>query len=261
MKIEVNKIYNIDCIDGMNKMIEQGVFCDIILTSPPYNTGRNSGSVEKNFRRYDFYEELHDNEEYCKWTVQLFELYDKVLKENGVVLYNLSYGTENTTCMSLAVAEIIKNTQFTLADIIVWEKNCAFPNNENKLTRICGFVYVFCRKTEFSTFNCNKKVVSERSTGQKMYECIYNKVKAKNNDETCMLNRATFSTELVYKLLNIYSKEGDIVLDNFMGTGTTAIGAIKCGRKYIGFELSKEQAEYSKERIKKHQSQVSIFDL
>lgn len=263
MEIQKNNIYNMDCVDGMKLMIEQNVKVDCVLTSPPYNTARNNKDLTTYQGRYDVYIELQDNEEYLNWTVQLFNCYEKILSENGKVLYNLSYGSENTTLMSLAIAEIIKKTNFTLADIIVWEKHSALPNNvsSNKLTRICEFVYVFCRKNEFNTFTANKKVASIRGNGQKMYENIFNKIVAKNNDEVCPYNKATYSTELCNKLLSIYCKRGETIFDSFMGTGTTAISAIKMGMNYIGFELSEQQYQWAKKRIDNEKRQVSIFDI
>lgn len=263
MKFQINKIYNEDCVVGMRNMPNHSI--DNILTSPPYNTSRNSGSFENLDRRYDVYTEFESNEEYCKWTVELFNMYDKVLKKNGCVLYNISYGVdgvENVECMPLAVAEIIKSTPFTIADIIVWKKNNAIPNNSssNKLTRICEFVYVFCRKQEFNTFYCNKKVLSVSSKGQNVYENIFNKVTAKNNDGKNPYNNATFSTEFVERLIDMYIKPHSLVLDCFMGTGTTAIGCINRNVNFVGFEISKKQCEYAEKRIRRRLQQQSLFD-
>lgn len=138
--------------------------------------------------------------------VSLFNKFDDVLNKNGKILWNMSYGSENTECMNLTVYEILKRTNFTLADILVWKKGSAYPNDmsQNKLTRICEFVYVFCRRREFNTFITNKRVTSVRPTGQNNYENIFNFFEAPNNDGSCSLNKATFSTEFVTKLLEIY---------------------------------------------------------
>lgn len=259
--MELNNIYNIDCIDGLKQMVDSGIKVTNVLTSPPYNIKRilKDGDVDK---CYDIYQDNKTNKEYCDWTVDIFNLYDKVLEKNGCVLYNMSYGGENTECMNLTVADIITRTNFTIADIIVWEKKSAVPNNVslNRLTRICEFIYVFCRKSELMTFETNKKALKKSKSGQTMYETIYNKIVAKNNDESNALNKATFSTELCFKLMNIYCKPNSVVLDNFIGTGTTAVACIKKGFKYIGFELSVAQCEYAQDRINKLKSQITMFD-
>ena len=163
--------------------------------------------------------------------------------------------------MSLVIADIIRKSDFTLADIIVWKKQTATPNNvsHNKMTRIVEYIYVFCRKDEFYTFNCNKKKLKERDTGQAIYENIFNFITAKNNDGSTDLNKATFSTELVRKLLLLYTKENDLVYDSFMGTGTTAKACIIEKRSYLGSELSKEQCDYANKRLSPYLRQKTLF--
>ena len=249
------KIYNEDCLTTMSKIAKAGGKVDIILTSPPYNTGRNSGNIERGMknheRRYDIYLEQRNTDEYNDWTVDIFNHYDSILKENGCILYNMSYGNENPEQMYLTIADVISRTNFTIADTIIWKKKSALPNNvsHNKLTRICEFVFVFCRKDEYKTFTANKKVKSQSKTGQNYYENIYNFVEAKNNDGSNNLNKATYSSELCEQLLNIYAKENAIVYDSFNGTGTTGVACIRLGLNYIGSELSEEQCKYSIERL------------
>ena len=163
----------------------------------------------------------------------------------------MSYGNENPEQMYLTIAEIINRTNFTIADTIIWKKKSALPNNvsHNKLTRICEFVFVFCRKDEYKTFVGNKKIKSQSKTGQNYYENIYKKKKEKNNDGANKLNKATYSSELCEQLLNIYAKPNSIVYDNFNGTGTTGVACIKLGLNYIGSELSEEQCKFSIERL------------
>lgn len=259
------KIYNEDCLTTMSKIAKAGGKVDIILTSPPYNTGRNSGNIERGMknheRRYDIYLEQRNTDEYNDWTVDIFNHYDSILKENGCILYNMSYGNENPEQMYLTIADVISRTNFTIADTIIWKKKSALPNNvsHNKLTRICEFVFVFCRKDEYKTFTANKRVKSQSKTGQKYYENIYNFVEAKNNDGSNNLNKATYSSDLCEQLLNIYAKESAIVYDSFNGTGTTGVACIRLGLNYIGSELSEEQCKFSIERLNKALEEVECI--
>ena len=154
--------------------------------------------------------------------------------------------------MFKAINTIITKTPFTIADVIVWKKKSAMPNNcsPNKLTRIVEYIFVFCRKGEEKTFNSNKKIVSVRNNGQNMYENIYNFIEAKNNDGSCKLNKATYSSDLCKKLLSIYAKEDSIIYDPFMGTGTTSVACKEMNLECIGSELSKDQVNFSINRIK-----------
>jgi DNA modification methylase len=243
--MEINKIYNEDCLITMSNMNSK---VNAIITSPPYNIIRPNSTD----RGYDIYKDDKTNDEYIDWTINIFNSFGSILEKNGVVLYNLSYGTENTILMSLVVADLIRKSDFTLADIIVWKKQTATPNNvsHNKMTRIVEYIYVFCRKDEFYTFNCNKKELRVRDTGQAIYENVYNFINAKNNDNSTDLNKATYSTELVRKLLLLYTKEGDLIYDSFMGTGTTANACIIEKRNFIGSEISKQQCDYAEKRLK-----------
>jgi len=253
--LELNKIYCEKNTITMDNIGENVV--DLVITSPPYNIIRPNSTD----RGYDLYKDGMSNDEYIEWTLDIFKGFDSVLKKDGVVLYNMSYGTENTILMSLVVADIIRKSQFTLADIIVWKKKSATPNNvsHNKMTRIVEYVYVFCRKDEFSTFSCNKKEVSKRETGQASYENIFNFIDAKNNDSSTDLNKATFSTEFVRKLTNTYAKPSSFIYDPFMGTGTTAVACVIDGHSYIGSEISKEQCDYAEKRLKPYLAQTKMF--
>lgn len=262
----MSKIYYecCDCFKFMNRMIDKDFKVDIILTSPPYNTGRPSNSErsrENHEGRYDIHIDNMTAKEYRAWWIDLFNKFDKILSKNGVVLWQVSYGndaTVNTESIGLlwgGLSDVIDNTNFTIADRIVWKKASALPNNvsHNKLTRITEDIYVFCRKNEFKTFNANKTVSSVRKTGQKMYNNVFNFIEAKNNDGSCKLNKATYSSELCEKLLTIYANDNAIIYDPFMGTGTTGIACYNMGLDCFGSELSEAQVEYSKERLLKLQ--------
>lgn len=201
--------------------------------------------------RYDEHVDNMSDNEYCEYTQNLFLQFDRILKLNGVVLYNLSYGNNNRDGMYKAVNSVITNTPFTIADVICWKKKTALPNNcsPNKLTRIWESVFVFCRKEEVESFYCNKPIVSIRKTGQKSYGNIFNFIEAQNNDGSCPYNKATYSSDLCEQLLKIYSPENGVVYDPFIGSGTTAVACKRMGLAYIGSEISKRQCEWAKNRI------------
>lgn len=253
----MNIIFNEDCLVTMNRSeLENQV--DLVITSPPYNTSR-VGDKDIYNSRYDQYKDKMSDQEYIDWTIDIFRGFDKVLKKDGCILYNMSYSSENTHLMWLVVAELIKNTPFTTADCIIWKKSNAIPNNrsKNKLTRIIEYIFVFCRKKELGTFHSNKKVMSRiEKTGQANYENVYNYLEARNNDGSNKLNKATYSTELVVKLLDIYGKPLGLLYDPFMGVGTSAKGATEFGMNYAGSELSKEQVEFANQSL----HQVVIVD-
>lgn len=254
----LNTIFNEDCLLTLSKMDTHSI--NVVLTSPPYNTGRPTTSDrgrDNHEGRYDVHMDNISTDEFRNWCVEIFNNFDRVLVPNGVVLWNMSYAsddsvnTENNDLMWLVVADIISRTNFTVADRIIWKKHSALPNNvsSNKLTRVCEDVFVFVRKDERMTFTANKKVSSVGKTGQIFYTPIENFIYAKNNDGSCPYNKATYSTDLCTQLLNIYAPKNSVVYDPFMGSGTTAVACKQLGHSYIGSEISENQVKWAENRL------------
>ena len=128
MEFKINTIYNEDCFQTMKQMPK---IIDVVLTSPPYNTSRVSNSErarKENEARYDIHLDNKTDNKYLDWSVDLFNEYDNILKQNGTILYNISYSSENTDLIWKFVAEIINRTNFTTSDTIVWKKDSAKLN-------------------------------------------------------------------------------------------------------------------------------------
>lgn len=246
--LEINKFHLMKGEEGMLKMKPNSA--DLIFTSPPYNMTKRTDGYNN---RYEEYDDFKEEQEYIDWMVEIFNCYDKVLKQEGVVAFNLSYSNLNPSLPYKVINEILQKTNFEIADTVVWEKNQAIPNTSSKyrLTRICEFVYIFVKKGELNNHFINKEVSSViEKTGQKMYKNYFNKIKAANNDGSVEFHKATFSTELADYFITLYSPENGIVVDNFMGTGTTAVSAFKNGRNFVGFEITEKYVNYSEERFK-----------
>lgn len=256
------QIYNGDCLEVMDTLIKGGgrKFTTII-TSPPYNTARRANTeynLKTHSARYDIMVEERTSKEYADWIVSIFERFDKLLEKDGCILWNVSYSSgskenefECINSMWYSIYAILSRTNFIIADKIIWKKKSALPNNvsSNKLTRICEDIFVFCRKDEYKTFKTNKQVKSVSNKGQKFYASIFNFIEAKNNDGSNPLNKATFSTDLVEKLMDIYCQEGSKILDPFVGTGTTLNACLNKGFSGVGIELSEAQCKYARERL------------
>lgn len=259
-------IRNESCFDTMKQLAPSSV--DIVLTSPFYNTNKKAGKSrtlentsvadgQYDYVRYDSHVDNMTDEEYCNFTVELFDGFNRILAGNGSVLYNICYGAENSEGMFKAINAIITRTVFTIADVIVWKKSNAFPNStsSNRLTRQWEFIFVFCRDSEKKTFRCNKQIKSYRKTGQAAYENVMNIIEAKNNDETCPYNKATYSTDLCLKLLGLYAVgDKNTVYDPFMGSGTTAVACQQLGFDCIGSEISGNQCNWARARLERHNS-------
>lgn len=230
--MELNKIWNESNEITMKEHIDEKSI-DVILTSPPYNNSHDnddrtygicySGKVGQYkdsdgefvgiggyHKKYDVYLDQRTTDEYCDWIVSIFNEFDKILKTNGTILWNISYQNENNECASwLSIADVIRKTNFTIVDHIVWKKKSTIPiTQKNKCSKICEDVFVFARKDEWLDFHANKIFVKQSHTGQNFYKPIYNFIEADNNDEICPYNKATYSTDLCRQLLKIYAPMG-----------------------------------------------------
>ena len=186
--------------------------------------------------------------DYLDWMIEIFTQYERILKKDGVLAFNFSYTTFNPSLPYDLINEVFKHTGFRIYDTIAWKKKSAMPlsGHPNRVTRIVEMVYIFAKNP---TFTANKSIASISKTGQKYFNNYYNFLEAKNNDGKVDGHEATFSTEFAKFFIDLYSKEGDIVLDNFSGTGTTACTAHRMNRRYIGIDLVEKYCEYARNRI------------
>ena len=245
--LETNKIYCGDTVETMGKINEGTI--DLILTSPPY-----LASIRNDNHKYPgAKDQIKDNQsvdDYLEWIIENFKQSERILKKDGVIVFNFSYTTFNPSLPYFLINEVFKHTDFRIYDTFAWKKKSAMPvsGHPNRVTRIVEMVYIFA-KTPY--FKANKTVSSVSRTGQKYYNNYYNFIEARNNDGKVEGHEATFSTDLASFFIDLYSKENEIVLDNFSGTGTTPYASSKMNRQYIGIDLVEKFCDYARERVSK----------
>jgi DNA modification methylase len=245
--LETNKIYCGDTVETMGKINEGTI--DLILTSPPY-----LASIRNDNHKYPgAKDQIKDNQsvdDYLEWIIDNFKQYERILKKDGVIVFNFSYTTFNPSLPYFLINEVFKHTDFRIYDTFSWKKKSAMPvsGHPNRVTRIVEMVYIFA-KTPY--FKANKTVSSVSRTGQKYYNNYYNFIEARNNDGKVEGHEATFSTDFASFFIDLYSKENEIVLDNFSGTGTTPYASSKMNRQYIGIDLVEKFCDHARNRISK----------
>ncbi len=243
-----NIIYNEDCQITLQRFEDKSI--DGIITSPPYNL-----NVERSDCYYDNgYSELDQlsEKEYLEIRTAEFKEFSRVIKDDGVICYNISYAKENPILPILLITKIHNETDLTLADIICWKKNHAIPfqTSPTKLSRTTELIYIIVKKDRLHTFKTNKKVSKiNKKTGQKFYKNYTNYIKAKNNDGYKSKLKATFSQDLVDQLIYIYFPKGSVIYDPFTGIGTTQLSCIKNECLYLGSEILKEHYDIAINRI------------
>lgn len=307
LKIESNKIYNMDCLKGLKLMEDDSV--DLIVTSPPYY----------NAREYSQYENL---DEYLNNMREIFNEAKRVLKNYKVMVVNIGdvVGSLNKESKNSSKRKIPLGAYFTIMleelglvfiDDIIWDKGevqskrnfVGEPYPHQKYPINCYEHILIFRKFEKDKVkpNCprcgkNKSVVNGVVNNTNTYECKnpdciktekgrgvrysarqnikleYQKeenrideeilkvfrrdivkinpvIKINNKKENKLKHTAPYPKLIPEYAIKFYSGVGDIVLDPFMGSGTTAIACLENGRDYLGYELDKEYYDNLVERL------------
>ena len=252
--IEIDNIYNMDCLEGM-KLIPDGSV-DAVVTSPPYNIclrvrGENYTHTTKGEKRNGLEANKYTNglsdslemEDYYNWQC---ECIDQMLRiTTGVVFYNIQAVTGNKS----AVLRIMGKYADNIREVMIWDKLNAEPAIRDHILNsefefIIAFDHGDCKGRQFRTFNAERGTLSN----------ILRIGKNRENE-----HRAAFPLMLPRQLIRNFTNEGDTVCDPFMGSGTTAIAALKEKRHFVGFELDKGYFNMATKRIKAEQSQLCLF--
>jgi len=239
-KLELNTIYNMDCITFMEQVPDK--FVDYVFTSPPYNIGKRT-SFGKNNAIYagteEMYKEYEDGlspEEYRKWLFKVIEELLRITKKH--IFFNIQMLAENRD----TVLDIIHVFRKNLKEIFIWNKTIASPNlNKKVVTSAFEFIYVLSNdKPHLRSFDDSKF--------ESKFRNVITGVNSSQN-EYKDLNKATFPLYLPRHFMNNFGKEGDIWYEPFNGTGTTPHAAILEKRDYIATELDPKQVVVTEARI------------
>ena len=270
--IELNKIYNEDCLEGMKRIPDGSV--DLVVTSPPYDNLRTYGHLKGGF------------------TFEMFKPIAKelsrILKEGGVIVWNVNDETikGSETCTSFRQVLFFKDEcGLNLHDTMIFKKTNPIPqiyrkryNNEfeymfvfskgnvkthNPIKVPCLHAGLQLKGTTYKNFSVGEQTrtklanpVKEEKIKGNIWEYVVGK---KQIDQEAKKHPAPFPFELARDHIVSWSNENDIVLDPFMGSGTTAIAAIREKRNFIGFELNKEYYDKACKRIQLEKAQPSLF--
>jgi DNA modification methylase len=247
--MEINKIYNENCIDTMARMPDG--FVDLSVTSPPYDNLRD-------YKGYTF-----DFEGIAK------ELY-RVVKDGGVVVWVVGDATikGSETGTSFKQALYFKEIGFNLHDTMIWTKLGGGAVGSNLCyTQNFEYMFVFSkgrpksinliRDLENGNFGKGSGIHQGRRKKDGTIKIEVRKAPGKyskrNNHWYIPPQKgehpAVFPEKLAEDHIISWSNEGDLVYDPFMGSGTTAKMALLNNRKFIGSEIAKEYCEIAEKRI------------
>ncbi len=231
----------------------------LVVTSPPYNVGKE-------------YDENLSFKEYREFLKRVWKEVYRVLVPGGRVCINIAnLGRKPYIPLHAFIIQDMLEIGFLMRGEIIWNKGSSAspstawgswlsPKNPT-LRDIHEYILVFSKDT-FKRENPNKR----ESTISKEEFLEFTKsvwsfpaVSAKR-----IGHPAPFPEELPYRCIQLYTFKGEVVLDPFMGSGQTAIAAIKSGRHYVGYEINEGYVKLAEKRIKDFLSKFktpTLFNL
>lgn len=235
--IEINKIYNESNLDTMAKMPD--CYIDLTITSPPYNLGETHHTGNNRFKAYDEYIDDMPENEYQQSQIHFLNEIYRCTKQGGSLMYNHKNRIRNG--LSIIPYEWIFKTKWIIKQEIVWfnrsqnfDKCRFYPMTERIYWLSKGI------DTNFTNTINQHDIIKIPPTGTK--------------DE----HKRAFPVNLIQKLILCFPN-AELIFDPYMGTGTTAIAAVREKRNYIGSEISKKYYDLSIKRIQIEQSQTTLF--
>jgi modification methylase len=231
----IGKVHCGDCIALMNKMPAESV--DLVVTSPPYNLRNSTGNGLKDGRGgkwanaalingYETHDDAMPYDEYVAWQRDCLTSMMRVLKNDGAIFYNHKWRVQKGILQDRT--EIVQG--FPVRQIIIWQREGGINFNPGYFLPTYEVVYLICKP--------NFKLAAKANARGDIW-----RIPQENNNP----HPAPFPVELAQRC--IQSTNAKIVLDPFIGSGTTAIAAESEKREWIGIEISKDYCKVSNERI------------
>lgn len=237
-----NKIICGDCLQKMKEIPDESI--DLVVTSPPYNLKNSTGNGLKNgnggkwsnaelIKGYANYDDCMPHEEYVNWQRECLNEMYRVIKDTGAIFYNHKWRVQGGLLQNRQ--DIVQ--ELPVRQIIIWRRKGGINFNPGYFLPTYEVIYLI-PKHKF-------KLVPKANA----YGDIWEFKQEMNNPHP-----APFPVNLIERIIT--STFAKTILDPFIGSGTTAIAAIKNNRDFIGIDISKEYCEMATKRISKEKQQL-----
>ena len=239
--MDMNNIIHGDCLEVMRGMEAETV--DIVVTSPPYNLKAGHGTPSLTWTKaplaggYDQHGDAMPHEEYVAWQRDcLTEMY-RLIRPHGAIWYNHQWRQQGGLLQDRA--DIMDG--FPVRQIIIWSRMSTMFQCASQFLPPSYQVIYLVPKPDFRITPQGRK-----------YLDVWNLYHARNNPHP-----APFPVEIPQRCI-LSTAGADVVLDPFMGSGTTAVAAEKCDRQWIGIEQSGKYCDMANKRLAEHRSRLTL---
>jgi site-specific DNA-methyltransferase (adenine-specific) len=243
----LNQVFCEDALAGLARIPDGSV--DLILTDPPYNLGKDYGNAS----------DQQTVEEYLRWTEQWIDAALPKLKPNGSLYIFLTWR------FSPEIFVMLKQ-RMTMMNEIIWDRRVpSMGGSVRSYSSVHDTVGFFVGRKDYYfdldavriPYDAETKKARSRSIfiGAKWLEVGYNpkdvwSVSRLHREHPERANHPTQKPlEIIERMVKASCPPGGVVLDLFMGSGTTALAARRCGRQFVGFELNPEYCAIINERL------------
>lgn len=269
VQLKVNNIYNMDCIDGMKKMKKQSLFADVIVTSPPYNIGKE----------YSQYDDDKPRKYYLDWMETIAKKSKNIMTDNSSFFLNVG-GKPSDLWIPLDIAGRFRK-HFFLQNVIHWIKSISilkedvgnYPNivddvsvghykpvNSPRYMNSCHeYIFHFSKNGDIELDKKAIGVTYQDKTNIGRWKKAVADLRPRGNTwfipyETIQKSRShptIFPIKLPEMCLKLHGiKKINLVMDPFMGIGSTALACKNLNVDFLGFEIDKTYVEIALENFK-----------
>jgi site-specific DNA-methyltransferase (adenine-specific) len=240
----INKIICGDILKVMKHIPDESL--DLVVTSPPYNLKNSTGNGMKDGRGgkwanaalqkgYSHHHDCMPHEEYVEWQRQSLKEMIRVLKPDGAIFYNHKWRVQNGLLQDRA--DIVKG--FPVRQIIIWKRKGGINFNPGYFLPTYEVIYLIA-KPRF-------KLAPKANA----YGDVWEFTQEMHNEHP-----AAFPIDLIERIIS--STHAQVILDPFMGSGTTAVAARTLQRDFIGIDISPEYCAMAEERLKRTNQQSEL---
>jgi len=243
----INTIQNVDCIEFMKELPDECI--DLVITSPPYNAG---DSRKNSFERKKYSNDENDfmpKKEYHDWIINVLTQCLRIVRHH--IFFNVAEIRGNK-----GITKLIQNRFWeNYKDTFIWHKVNPNPSmNDKAPTR--DYEYIYCISKDRPDVSVFDHSVFHNVMG---HDNIKLTLYLQSNATSSIGHNFGYPIKLPQYFVDNFSFESDLILDPFMGSGTTAIACLKTGRKFIGCEISGEYCDMANKRINDFLSQPDFF--
>ena len=258
-----------DCVSGIKEKIKDESI-NLIITSPPYNIKLKARNTYT-----ENYIDILPETEYRKKIQELTSELIRILKENGSIWMNMKsrYMNENMEVVTANHGSLEPPTwlldytrgKLFLKNLIIWNYDINSDTQNNKFHPRYEFWFWFTKnlkdyKFEIDRIRVKPKTIDKRNNplGANPTDVWYFPI-VKGNSKERNLHPAQYPEKMIERIITACSDEGDIVLDPFLGSGTTSVVAKRLNRNSIGFEINNNYLINITKRLKSNQKTLDNY--